>query len=360
MGQFQHYCMIERDEKVEEIHCRELDPVNFRVDRIPVVLCFGGNETLDAKDANYMCGCAQRLVGAKEPSRDNEIASTKDVRFIGIGYGLDQEGYGANAKPAETSSLTEEEITELENNIFAPLYLNGICPKPREEILKNFNLITFFSHCHGAEEINKLTRKAYQNMLAFRVDEQTARDAINQIFSVSYAPQTNMSCPNLQVIPERDDILGIGPANSYLTYDFLLNRHRFPGKGTVAFKENDHTISLIVSDMTKRANDEHNILYATRNERWEWEGEHAAEEDHENFIIGPEPAMAYGNEVSMAMSVALSESIASGIRNQHSAEFTPKPSLDKMLKKVQSILGTTQSSQMSDAIKQLQTPDREQ
>ena len=339
MGLLEHYFFGKRNLKVEN-HWEELDSGPFRITK-PTVICFGGNQTIKPADANYICKVAQGLVGIKDPVAPNEIGTTNDVDFVGIAYGIDDTtGYGKNQKISDTSSLTDEEIAELALNIFAPLYFDEKGHiRPQEQILKNFNQITFFSHCYGAAEVNALIYKVYHNMTSVGIDKATAEAAIGQLYSVSYAPWQIVPCPGLQVIPEKDNTVVGGPALSKISSSFIDGRYRniYQGEGTVAFKENDDTISLIVSNVTKDEQDEHPISFIARNANWQMQNEN----------------IAYGDEVSMAMGVALSYSIASAIQNRNSQQFTPKPTADEILGKVQSILGKTQNNEFAKAIEDI-------
>lgn len=357
MGQLEHYFTCKRNLN-EENHCEELDSDNFRIAKTEngfrtTVICFGGNGTVDPYDINHLIKIVQGLVGVKESKFKNQIATIEDVDFIGIAYGKDKDqmtGNSKNPEKIETSSLTGVETAELALNIFAPLYMDEMGKiLPKEQMLRNFNQITFFSHCWGAAEIEKIILQARQNMRAIGISEKVIDDAFGQVFSVSYAPWQCVSCPGLQVIPEKDLTITNGPGWSKISCDFLNKRfmHRnsgghifeeYKGEGTVAFKENEKTVSVIVSNMTQNLLDEHDVDLVKRDTKWRIDGED----------------IMYRDDVSKAMGVALSYSIASGIQNQRSSTFIPKLTPDEILQKVQSILGVTQNDKFADAIKIIQ------
>ena len=337
MGQLEHYCIGKIDLNAEN-RWTILNGKKFRIEK-PTVICCGGNKTLNAKGAHYMCSLAQNLIGVKGRIDPHEIASIDDIDFVGIGYGANKQ-IGDDLSPSNIGYLVEEEIAELAKSLFAPLYLDGNQIRPQEQIVKNFSLITFFSHCYGSKEVNDITYQAYKDMLIAGVEKQIAEEAFSQVFVVSYAPWQSTICPSLQVIPEKDSVLLGGPTRASVTTDFLRNRHIYPGKGTVAYKENANTVTVFVSDMTNHSEDEHGIAVVRRNKQWQ-------------FL---DADVAYGNEVSMAMAVGLSESIKAGILNQRNVEFTPKPTVDDILRKVQSILGKTQNHELERAIEQIKNP----
>lgn len=339
MGKLEHYSIGKRNLKIPEIHWETLDSETFRVTK-PTVLVFGGNASLRPKDANYMCRVGQSLIGLKDPQHTNETGTTRDVDFVGIGYGNNETtGYGKNQKMSDTSELTEEEIAELANNIFTPFYLDDHMQiRPETDILRNFSQVTFFAHCHGAREVTALIQKVRENMQSIGINSTTVNAAIGQLYAVTYAPRRMIPCPGLQVIPEKDNTIKTGPSHAPIAQEFLerrsISRYQLQGEGTVAFKENADVISLVVSSMSQ-ATDEHSINFIERDDDWQ--------------MI--EPDLVYGKEVSTAMGVALAYAIAGSIRNMQ--EFTPRPNADTMLGHIQSILGTSQNQTFMQGIEQI-------
>lgn len=327
MSWFEHYYIGKRDLKKDN-HWENLNGVNFRVTK-PTVLCFGGNGSVTPQSANYMCRVAQSLVGIKEPKHENEIATTNDVDFIGIAY-------------SERHFLGEEAKSELIKNIFEPLYLGADgTPLSREQILKNFSLINFFAHCHGVEEVSTLLMRVYCKMIESEIDQQTAKDALMQTFSVCYAPIRPLSTPGLQVIPEKDEVIRGGPIFAEISSKFLEKRFhdKSSGKGTVAYKESKNVISLIVSDMSNFYNDEHAIDFIERDENWK---------------IAVKRSVAYSDNVSKAMGVALAYAISNGLQNQRSEHWIPKPDADFFLSKIKSMLSHVQNNLFAREIEKIQ------
>lgn len=334
MGRNEHYYIGKRNRQIEDSHWEDLDGKTFRVDcSTPAkrtVLCFGGNGSTKARNANFVCSVAQSLVGIKEPRFKNEIATTNDIDFVGIGYGNNYDDDDS------TGSLTSSELDELIKSIFEPLYLDEKGQiRPTNEILQNFNRITFFAHCHGAREVSEITSRTMGRMLDAGISRSAANEAIKQLFAVAYAPIINIDCPNLQVITERDGMLPGGPLLSSVSSKFLDERFKNGriGEGTVAFQEDDHTISLIASNLTKHGEVEHSIGTIQRDDHWKM-----LEKD-----------LAYGDEVSQAMGVVLSYAITreSGL------------DLSFVLQKVQSILGQTQNADFAHQIDTIQGNGRE-
>ena len=333
MGVFEHFSIGKRNLQCKD-NWEALDINSFRITK-PTVLCLGGNGSLTTKSANAMCKVAQGLVGIKQPITQNEFATSSDVDFVGISYGRFGE------KDFGSSFLTHKERNEIIDNLFMPLCLNTDGkPLPKEEIIKNFNKITFFSHCHGSAETSMLVSRTLNKMLNMGIDMVTTNAALGQMFSVSYAPWEECGIPSLQVVPMKDEVLVGGPDYSDIAHRFLIDRYfgdRNLGEGTVAYKENSLTINVLVSSMTNLVQDEHAINTTSRDENWRYERADSI----------------YGDEVSKVLGNALANSIANSIQNQYSDTFTPKASLDEVLEETKSILGETQNSNFEYSIQNI-------
>ena len=338
MGRVEHFCIGKRNLK-ETNKWEEFDAENFRISTNPTILFFGGNGTVKPKDANAMCEVGQSLLGIKEPTKPNEIATMQDIDLVGIAYGSDRVNFG-HKKDYNVGSLTDKETNELAISIFTPLYLderNQI--RHKEQILKNFSQITFVSHCHGATEVANLICRAYSNMLDIGIEQQTVEEAFSQLYSISYAPKELIPCPGLQIIPEKDQTVRLGPDRAKTTIEFLEKRHLYHGEGTVVFKENKDTLSLIVTDMTEQQFNEHEIGFISRDEKWQ--------------ILENED-VKYSDYVSKTMAVILSYAVNSSMQNKKSNHFIPRPSTDFYLQKAKAILGDSQNPDFANAIEQIQ------
>ncbi len=338
MGNLEYFTLGRRNLDCKN-HWEQLASDYYRITK-PTVLCFGGNGAIGSLDANAMCKIAQGLVGLKYPSIVSEYATSYDVDFVGIGYGRNKE------KGNEVGGLTDKERENFVRNIFLPLCIteNGSIA-PSEQIIKNFNQITFFAHCYGASEISTLIGRTYREMLKIGVEDDTANKAIDQMFAVSYAPYKKCACPNLQVIPMRDSALVTGARDSTISTQFIEARQQskdYTSSGTVAYKEDEYTASVLVSGMLKNRLSEHFVNFVSRDEDWQYIRSGRAE---------------YGDEVSKAMGYALATSVANSINNQNSETFTPKPTVDEVLQDVQDILGETQNSNFEDIIQQIKVGD---
>lgn len=330
MGRYEHFTIGKRNLKCDN-NWQELSCNEFKISK-PTVFCFGGNSTISAKTANGMCKIAQNLIGLKQQAT-GEFATEEDVDFIGVVLGVNS--------IAGDGALTQEEKTEFVQNYFLPLCVNenGV-PLPKEQILKNFNQITFFSHCYGSNEISDLLQETFHQMSALGINKNTANEALSEMFTVSYAPFKKCGYPSLQVIPMKDIFLENGPQNSPVSKQFLESDFATNSNGTVAYKEDSSTISILTSNMLQESMDEHSVDLVRRDENWKLVNDDGVE---------------YGDEISKAMGYALAGSIANSIQNQNSTTFTPKPTINAILEDVKDILVEAQSSEFENIIEKIKS-----
>lgn len=333
MEKFESYAIGVRD-LTSEHHWKELSAKNFRISK-PIVFCFGGNTAISKKEANGLCKIAQDLTGACGRTTISEIGTTEDVDFVGVSYGRIRED-------KTTGLLLPEEREEIFENIFKPLY----CDEkgeflPMEEMQRNFNKVTFFAFCHGALEVARLIERVYDDMVERGMDAVSINKAMDEMTAVAYSPVQKCGCPTLQVFSMKDETFFGGPGRlcGAVTGQFMEEQFDKPkGEGTVAFKEDDYTISVCTSALTNSIANEHGVGVVDRDKNWRF----AAKEPKN------------GDEISQVVGYALSTFVANSIQNDINEHFTPKPNLDKLLDETNSILGDTKSDDFAKHVARIQ------
>ncbi len=145
-----------------------LDIGSYKVDK-PIVLCLGGNCTIDERDANAMARSAQRLIG-----------ETDAVDFLSIAY--------SHSGAFKAGYLATSEIIEIVDKLFLPLLLSEkCCPLPVEQACKNMRKVNILAHCFGAREIVPDIEKQLLSRLFFLgYDETEAKKIAGQIFVAGF------------------------------------------------------------------------------------------------------------------------------------------------------------------------------
>lgn len=308
-----------------EFHWKEIDLDSIKISK-PTLLCFGGNRSMDSKDANAFCKSAEKLLNF-----DNLFSADdkKNIDLIGISYGHFKNN--SNDKDfVETSNLTDEEIEVLSNAIFKSLYLdkNGNTLSVREAI-RNFNLITTFSHSYGSIAINHLINKTYNDMIEKGYTYEDTRKIFSQIVSVSYAPRGTISgVSNIQIISGCDGYdmpLNSNKKTRNIYFSKFYNVKDKTQQGNGAMISDENTISVFTTNMTTNPRIDDHALKVLMG---------AGKEANESSKFS-------GNIFSIAQD-SLILSVKNSLQNYRSDSFTPKPNLNALYENTKELLGKEQ------------------
>ena len=290
----------------------------------PTIICLGGNTTKFEEDANAMCKLASNLIGLKDPI-DNEQARTNDVDVIGVAYGqLDETPRNS------TTAVTRQEISMLVDTLLLPLATNKSGKRlSLRQAEKNFSNVTFFSHCYGAKIVNEMNFDLIRKMMDIGYSSDEILTIQKQMTSVSYAPiEEVFNMPSLQIVSAKDytSMVPNNASDSFRDtyYDIFEGKIEFDGN--YVFREDENTVTLFTSAMSQKPGNEHSVVFLNRNENWRY------------TLLNPDHA----DEISQVAGYVLASSVATGIQNQQSTEFIPKPSPEEILQSASSILGSTQ------------------
>lgn len=304
-------------------HWQRLFFNKFKITK-PTVICLGGNTTKDESDANAMCKMAENLIGLKQQIGD-EMATYNDVDVIGVAY-----GHIEDAPKYSTTAVTMKEIGDLVDTLLLPLATNSRGKRlGLEKAKQNFSNVNFFLHCYGARILNEMNFDLIRKMSSIGYSSKEILEIQQQMTSVSYAPiEEVFNIPSLQAFSARD-FTSMIPNNASsefqkVYYDVFEGRREF--EGNYVFQEDENTVTLFTSSMSQKPGNEHPIIFVGRNEDWRYP------------LLCPNHA----DEVSQVVGYTLANAVATGIQNQYSTEFIPKPTPQEMLQSASSILGNTQ------------------
>jgi len=350
MGKITPFSIGRRDMQ-KEGHWEPLDIETYRITK-PTVICLGGNCTKTPRDANAMCKLAQNLVGLKDKTFQNEIATTGSVDFVGIDYGTNNENKDA------ISRLTTEERDLIAKNLLVSMCKdeNGNI-LPNDQIIKNFNQVTFFSWCHGGTEGAYIFWSAFNQMKELGIDEDVAGKACNQMFGVSYSPDDVTSMPSLRIFSENDKMRYTGCTTEEVSATHMSNlfQEKYPkSPHNGIYKADDVTAVLITSHVVRPKTDENGkILRNIDGPIFKDEHDAFLINRDENWRPTAENISSYGDKVSQVAGYTLANSIANSIQNQDSDTFIPKPTIDEVISDARDILAETQKSAFYEIIKNI-------
>ena len=259
----------------------------FKITR-PTVVCLGGDQTDTPGKANNMCRTIERIIGLKVGG-PKEFATYNYIDVVGLFYGRDEQS-------DKTACFTEEDRDEIVNHILLPLCVdeNGNL-LPLKQICKNFSLINFFTHCHGAYELYKITQKLHNILLDKGLTNEQAHKIYAQSFHCSYAANHNESFyPTMYIYSLTDKNYMFMEQLYRENYGEILDgvsiKHDVPGKflteNICSRNYNEHvhhdTITVLSSRLINvpenkgfhNIYDEHSYIYLDRDEEnWRLLGE---------------------------------------------------------------------------------------
>ena len=308
-----------------DYHWKEIDTGTLKITK-PTVLCFGGNRSFDNRDANAFCRRAEMLLNF---NNNFSADDRKDIDLIGVSYGHFDD-FINKKEPIETSCLTNSEIEDFSNTIFKPLYIDELGNKLSvKDAMKNFNLITTFTHSYGSIAINQIINKTYKDMIERGYTYEDTQEIFSQIVSVSYAPRGTISgATNIQIISGCDGYNM--PLNSdkktknvYFSKFYNIENNQERGNGTMI--SDDNTISVFTTNMTTNPRTDDHAL---------------------KVLIGAGynsiRSSAHASSIFSIAQDSLILSIKNSLQNYRSDEFIPKPNLSELYKNTKQLLGKEQ------------------
>lgn len=168
----------------------------YKIER-PTVFCFSGSGDVLNVHANGFCKLVENMLTL---SFGNAKNVEKEVDIIGISYGVtDRESLIGN--------MTDYELTDFMQNYMLPLFLNedGSKRLSLAQACKNMAKVSFFSFCHGYDEVNTILLTIKLMLPKYGYEEDEVKKILGSTFSVSYSPQTgDRHCPGVSVFSMMD------------------------------------------------------------------------------------------------------------------------------------------------------------
>ena len=144
------------------------------------IVCLGGDMTYSANKIEDLCKSVESVIGLRVDGPQH-LSTYNDMEVIGFYYGKDNE-------TDKTYCFSEEDRDAIVQNTLLPLCVDVDGNLlPLEEICKNFSRMIFFTHCHGATELCKITEKLHNILLEKGLTNEQAHKIYEQSFHCSYA-----------------------------------------------------------------------------------------------------------------------------------------------------------------------------
>ena len=297
-----------------------------------VVVCIGGNGTVNEKFANGMCKFAENSLQLL--FKKNGVNRVYDyVDLISAVYPTDNDPHKGKFSDKDIESFVDNFLLKLlqtENDEILPL--NEACRK--------LSQISFFTFCRGHLELDKIMRSFYKELRTIGYSEQECNILMLSTFEVSFAPLSYGSIiPVLFVDTKQDEMLNSawknkenseildnelnGVAVKYEKYgDQLLSGVA----NSEAIFDSIHIYSSSLRNGSK--GNEHNLSLLARDGGWNADYEPNAD------------------CVSQMMSWALCRSVENGLDNKNSKTFIAKPPLENLFEELENIKATFTEEQL--------------
>ena len=145
----------------------------------PVLLCFGGNNTIKDRYANFMAKTAERLL--------NLTPEDKYIDIYSISYKHNED--------EDIANMSEEEIKRINESLFLPLLIKDGKRIPTEQAQKNIRNINLFSFSYGSKVVYNLIQNLSTTMGKLGYSDNETSQILSQIFHIAYAPKNVSKLP---------------------------------------------------------------------------------------------------------------------------------------------------------------------
>lgn len=341
------YSIGRRDLNAEN-HWIELDD-SFKVTK-PCVICLGGNGTFEPSDANHYCKMVENLIGLKQRTDNATTQRIKENRKDGkenvdfkethVYENVDLIGISYGRQTSHKEMLSEKEISNLVETLLLPLCLDKNSRKlPIDTACKNVSMVTFFTHCQGAEELNNITKNFRSRLLNLGYSLQEAHDIISASLHISYASATfDAWQPTIRIDSLEDNtnpIIYKTFKESYAydkTNGIDINLFKAGKLNDIDVNTKNETIEILTSKLLNKLApwmdgdelDEHETKFLERNSEWQ-------------LISTLSNQSPNANAVSQMMAYAFAVSVNNSIENYFSKNYIKKPEFSHVLRELQGI-----------------------
>ena len=285
------FCFGHRVEKTKDnlLGWEIVDVKNIDTSK-PVVLCFGGNATINTTYANGMAKNAERFLGITPKDKYIDVYSIQ----YGTNPGLD------------VGNLTQQDIINITKKIILPRILDNKGQKLTvHQACKNMRNINILSFCYGEVVVNRMMAYASRVMEQFfEYSTQDTQKVLSQILHICYAPivEPNIYTTNLEFKSFLDELLFKKFEEDYL--DGQEKEIPYLGCGKLKVKDNTATIyARSFASENKTIYNEHD-MYIKRDKNWKTADKRA-------------------DYPSMALSYTLALGVTNSKQNEVSRQFAP-------------------------------------
>lgn len=263
----------------------------------PVVLCFGGNATINTTFANGMAKNAERFLGITPADHYVDVYSIQYGTMAGLDVG----------------NLTQQDVIEITRRLILPRILDANGQKLSvEQACRSMRNINILSFCYGEVVVNRMVTYASGVMEKyFDYSSQDSQKVLSQILHICYAPivDANKYTTNLEFKSFLDELLAEKFERDYLSGSACATTDSIPYLGCGELRVNANTATVFARSFAsenKTVFDEHD-MFIKRDKYWKTADKRA-------------------DFPSMALSYTLALGVTNSRENHTTQQFTPLPS----------------------------------
>lgn len=305
----------------------------------PTVFCLSGNATIDEKSANGFCKIVQNYLrlmfneSTPQPAIQQVLQMEKTINIVGVSYAPDKR----NKFSSGTGRIPDETVDELVDKVFLPMCLDKFGNLDVKIAKKNLSQVVFFSFCHGALEVQKISANLLNKLVKIhQVPTKSAfYDYIYSFSQISFAPSASSIFPSVEFFSVQDNTIldaiffeeisgkKIDGIEFNISSEIVQKDKKYKARTLQVFS------SKLLNNSSAEIN-EHRVDIVSRGENWENEiscKDGSFKKLHPNADV-----------VSQLISWSLCSYVENAIQNHNSSTFIPKPHLEDLKQDFQSIL----------------------
>lgn len=259
---------------------KNLQDSDFRISK-PILICLPGNGTIaknnDGKE-NGFCKVIETIIGLNHETNPTH-SSFEKIDILGVSY-------GTNNEKETAGTMNEEECENFVNNLFMPLCKNAEnSPLNIKEICTNMSLITFCTHCYGAEALENIMKTFSNKLKELNFNNDEIKLIKSHMCQITYSPVVNSAPVPTVSIDSMTDSFNKKLAKDFeKAYEYKLNgvaiKHDKPGTFRNAQSDDPDSFEILHIYSSRLINvesnrdmsnllDEHTIEYLIREKNWE-------------------------------------------------------------------------------------------
>ncbi len=311
-------------------HWQRLKLNNYAPDK-PVVVCIGGNGTVNENSANGMCKFVENYLQLLfKKNGMNHVYNYVDI--ISAVYPTGENSDKGKFDKDDIDKFVDEFLIKLVQDDKDELL-------PLNEACRKLSQVTFFTFCRGHMEVDKIMRAFYKELKVLGYSKEQINVLMMSTMEISFAPLTYGSViPAVFVDTKQDEMLNTAWKNKETATQsddlngvaIKLERYGDPLLSGVAVSEAIFDSIHIYSSRLRNdvEGDEHNLSLLSRDGGWNSKYEPNAD------------------CVSQIIAWALSRAVENGLENKKSKKFVPKMDLEDLVEEFESIKNDFSAEQL--------------